>query len=226
MSRIVLFVIFFALLHIPSLYAQNNSAADSPSLRQPTEADYEAANINKTVLFITETQAARTIFQDRFHYPPGENPAGNSNLKLQFWSDLQNAGLLQGYNSSSHEPVWGQAFPASPLGGGFLVLRYDGAVALPGTFAGAKPMDGLYLLLTNEESGDLSTSNSYILTSERARKLDEKLDDGSPLTGAVIAAGDPECLDQQGGYLSYKKFAPGTEDDMKKCFALYINISH
>ncbi len=139
-----------------------------------------------------------------------------------FWSHLQKTALLGGYDPDSEEFEWGRALPRSALNGGVHVYSYNGAGKLPQTFEPSNARKGLYLILTDDINGDFSSPNSHFLTAGQAARLDRALDDGMPLTGAVIAAGNKECLEKHNGNLFYKLVEKNEKQE--QCLSLFIRI--
>jgi hypothetical protein len=136
-----------------------------------------------------------------------------------FWAHLNKSKLLSGYDENSPELEWGKALPSSPLGGGFQIFDLTNMNQdPPHSFEGTKARKGRYILLTNDPSGTLEAENAHFLTSHQAKEIDRKLDDGAPLTGSVIAAGNNACLE--------KSNTIGTTytDGNEPCLSLYIRI--
>lgn len=142
------------------------------------------------------------------------------NERHLFWIQLANTNLLGGIdNTLNAERAWGSAFPASPLGGGFQIYTGDGS-QFPVTSEFTPNAQGLYVVLTNSLNGDFSEPDAHFLTPVQAAQLDRRIDDGQPLTGSIIAVGDPACLKNRNGVLQYN------EEDAsdKKCLSLYIRL--
>jgi hypothetical protein len=146
----------------------------------------------------------------------------NKDERHLFWVHLSKAGLIKvkGFNPDGKIAMWGETFLSSPIGGGFQIFYYDGKSNLPHVSENVRPRKGHYIILTNDLSGDLSGRNGHFLTPKQASWIDRKIDDGSPLTGKVIAAGNKACLEKAGGNTSYRQ----TSDD--KCLSLYIRIKN
>lgn len=137
-----------------------------------------------------------------------------------FWIQLANSDLIGGIdNTLNAQRAWGSAFPSSQLGGGFQVYHGDGGPFLASTENTPKAQ-GLYVLLSNSLNGDLSEDDAHFLTPVQAAQLDRRMDDGQPLTGSIIAVGDPACLEKRNGVLQYNE--ESTSD--KKCLSLYIRL--
>ncbi|MBL1146520.1 MAG: hypothetical protein HND56_05255 [Pseudomonadota bacterium] len=137
-----------------------------------------------------------------------------------FWVQLANSSLIGGVdNTLSAERAWGSAFPSSPLGGGFQI--YDGDDSqFPAASEYAPKANGVYAILSNSLNGDLSEPDAHFLTPIQAAQLDRRIDDGQPLTGSIIAVGDPVCFTHRNGVFQYDEEGAGD----KKCLSLYIRL--
>ena len=138
-----------------------------------------------------------------------------------FWVHLNKSNLLSGYDTSKKIKKINEAYPTSALGGVFQVYLHNGTKPLPYSFKGSKARKGLYALLTNDASGDIKSKNSHFLTANQAALIDRKLDDGLPLTGAVIAAGSDKCIKKAESSLVY---ANANANDKKPCLSLYVRM--
>lgn len=102
---------------------------------------------------------------------------------VQFWKHLALADLIGGINGAANPtaPEWGKSHPASPLGGG-LEVYYEAS----GLFNGARGQflrfsaQGLHPTLI-DDNGQGATTPAI------AERIDQKLDDGFPRTGNVVA---------------------------------------
>lgn len=99
-----------------------------------------------------------------------------------FFGHLRAAELLtrlDGTNNTS----FGSAFPATPIGGGYIVG--DTNIAGENAFDLTEMRSGVYLLLVGQNQ-DID-ANSGVLTPAQAERIDRTLDDGRPDTGGIIS---------------------------------------
>ena len=168
------------------------------------------AQVSATVAQAKAVQASLNTFQDTYSAMPGDitNPderlpncagwcasAGDGNGRIDAialdaamanddentnaWLHMAVTDLLGGY-SGEEEVAWGQAAPASELGGGFHVAFTNGGNegSSEGTLRG-----GHWVNLRG--SPDYTTAEA--MTASQAARIDRKMDDGAPGTGSVIA---------------------------------------
>lgn len=125
--------------------------------------------------------------------------AGSENV--QAWVHLNSADLLTGIDTSGGV-VFGGLLPNSNIGGGFTIGYHGGGAALNGQVAGGPdPRGGHYLAMTGLPTADVGAANSGVLNASELARIDRKLDDGSPVTGSVLAVveGGGECTVDDGG---------------------------
>lgn len=124
-----------------------------------------------------------------------------------YWKHLSLAGLISGVTPSADPsiPEWGRTHPATALAGGFHARSSSG-----GMFAAANQSrsGGLWLILRNTHEGyQICLGPGLCLGDGPARldalspltawQIDDKVDDGDPRTGRVMAVGTnyvfPSC---------------------------------
>ncbi|NCC22964.1 MAG: prepilin-type N-terminal cleavage/methylation domain-containing protein [Alphaproteobacteria bacterium] len=110
--------------------------------------------------------------------------AGSENV--QAWVHLNSADLLTGIDTSGGV-VFGGLLPNSNIGGGFTIGYHGGSAALNGQIGGPNPRGGHYLAMTGLPTSDVGAANSGVLNASELARIDRKLDDGSPVTGSVLA---------------------------------------
>jgi hypothetical protein len=137
--------------------------------------------------YITAVQ----VFEDRFNALPGDfhnaneafgekidngdgdgaiggKPFTSGNDAALFWIHLRAAGLVKSLNKKSKSGI---EYPGSSLGGGFTVENSP-----------TEEMNGPYLVIGNEGDSD---GRSGALTPAQAKYIDEKLDNGDPMSGNI-----------------------------------------
>ena len=106
---------------------------------------------------------------------------------VQFWKHLALADVIGGVQSHSTLLTWGEAFPATPLGGGYTVTDVSPE------FAGSDTAGffGKIIQVHNcpTACNEIEAPPAPILSPIEAQKIDVKLDDSSPFTGIVRASG-------------------------------------
>ncbi|MCH2548375.1 MAG: prepilin-type N-terminal cleavage/methylation domain-containing protein [Alphaproteobacteria bacterium] len=108
----------------------------------------------------------------------------------QFWYHLTASELIKGHYDTTAK--MGEGFPLSKLGVcGVAVANLNGVNA-DGLFG--TPLKGNYFQIGVVDSPNPGTDDSFVtencLTAYEARSLDQKLDDGHPLTGRIRAVGN------------------------------------
>lgn len=134
-------------------------------------------------------------------------PAASENDETTlFWVHLLLSGLIGGVNDRmlhSSDPVstaWGETHPASPIGGGY-IIGYGNGTRLPGDLAppatpgnpAAGPNGMILLLVATPRRGsatDMVMSGIQPMTASMAGRIDDKIDDGLPSSGLVMAYGN------------------------------------
>lgn len=156
----------------------------------------------KTVMSqLNEFRLATNLFYDRYNALPGDfdqaqgmidttlrngnnngriegdglNAQGEGHEALSFWAHLGAAGLIADPGKASLDGVghFGRGAPPSKLGGGFTV-RYNPETSLEG-----------HWFLLGKENG--TRGDAALLTPEQAHALDQKMDNGNPISGKVQA---------------------------------------
>jgi len=118
--------------------------------------------------------------------------------QLGYWSELNLAGLLSGVNPSTNAavgPFWGGNYPASKLaGGGFDIGYYAGGTTLTKVISTGTAPGGHYFALhgTQNAAVGAGASDSF-MTPNQAKRIDTKIDDGSPNVGTVLAAANTQA---------------------------------
>ena len=114
--------------------------------------------------------------------------SGLNTEPTQFWMHLKQADLVSGLTGEPSQE-WGKAYPASPLGGGFQVVRItSNEFVRTNSFVEAH---GHYLILRPKTTGSAQVlaPGDGSLNAVTAEKIDRIIDDGMPLKGKVIAYG-------------------------------------
>jgi type II secretory pathway pseudopilin PulG len=161
----------------------------------------ERARVQAVKQDIRFYQASVASFRERYQALPGDmrNAAdhlsarqnvpllsGNSNglldtpqEQLQFWQHLVLADMLKGLSVSANtEAVYGATLPEARIGGGYnVVFKKVGNIRKNWIRLAKLPQD---------DDSDIAAA----LTPAQAFEIDRELDDGSPTSGNVIAAGD------------------------------------
>lgn len=118
-----------------------------------------------------------------FAAPPG---AGEEDETTQFWYHLQSAGLINAVNPEAPMAAgtpWGVSHPAAPWRGGYHIR------SMGGQFIGAGGQRIYGLFVRWQMDPYVNAAASFVLTPSQARSLDEKFDDGAPLTGKIQGRG-------------------------------------
>lgn len=136
-------------------------------------------------------------------------PAASENDETTlFWVHLLLSGLIGGVNDKmlhAEQPVptaWGETHPASPIGGGY-IIGYGNGTRLPGDLAPppspgspAAGPNGMILLIvsTPRMGGDTEMVETGLqpMTASMAGRIDDKIDDGLPSSGHVMAYGNSD----------------------------------
>ncbi len=110
-----------------------------------------------------------------------------------FWYHLTSADLII-HEINIHAPVstptWGLTNPAAPADGGFNVISMTGSTNdMPNDF-----LSGVYIVWQMTPTGDASAAENTIVTPRDAEYLDQKFDDGRPLTGTIRGRGGNSAL--------------------------------
>ncbi|MBL29343.1 MAG: hypothetical protein CMM50_17570 [Rhodospirillaceae bacterium] len=166
------------------------------------------ARIGRTVTQVEAFRTAAASFVDRYGALPGDfsqadarvsgvasgdngngngriDGGGNTGEGLLFWEHLARAGLIIGdYDGATAQ--LGVGLPSASVGGGFNA----GQFVVQGLAAN-------WLLLGNPTSAGATTN--ALLTPEVARRMDARVDDGQPTTGAVRTP-TADCIDDTGNY--------------------------
>ncbi len=104
------------------------------------------------------------------------------------WVHLAAADVFSGVQNVAAPTGFGTTLPGADIGGGYLAsFSTDGALpARLGT--GAVPRPGTYIVLTANPAA-VPAAASGVVAADLVRRLDEKIDDGSPNIGSAIAFG-------------------------------------
>lgn len=115
-----------------------------------------------------------------------------------FWAQMNAADLVSGLDPNRTGGGWGAIFPGAKIGGGFTVAYFAGNATMPnqqnGTAANVRA--GHYLALYNSLAATglpAPVDAVGFLTPNQAFRMDSKIDDGVPNSGAVVAAGGATC---------------------------------
>lgn len=127
------------------------------------------------------------------------DPVAIDEENRNFWLHLAVTGLISGVEpQGTSDPVtdgiiWGEAYPASPvIGAGYMIqhMRMNGAASYQ---ANAR-FSGHFIELRGVTIG-----TPGVLTGNQAVQIDNKFDDGSPISGDIFAdltsVGDANCVD-------------------------------
>lgn len=176
------------------------------------------AQIAATVAQVKATDGAVSAFRDKYNAIPGDMlrpdqrlpnctttmgscaSAGNGNGRLEnapdafpgdeegarFFVHLTVSDLYSGVNPTGGA-VWSGIYPAAKIGGGFFAGYSTGAAA-DFVANGTNAMGGHYLTLT-QLAVTPTAADGGGLTPNQALRIDDKVDDGNPATGAVRAFG-------------------------------------
>jgi hypothetical protein len=147
--------------------------------------------------------------------------AGNpvENETTLFWAHLSGAGLINGVTMQALEGIpaeWGNTHPATEYGGGYVVAHASGYATLPGGTFCCRPGGlfgdpsygvpiGLQLVMWAHPAMPVLTGwpnfsrGSQLVRTDIALKVDEKIDDGLPMTGIVQVYGNGDSC-QGGGW--------------------------
>jgi prepilin-type N-terminal cleavage/methylation domain-containing protein len=124
-------------------------------------------------------------------------PAGE---QLAFWAQLNAAGYLIDLKPGVANTFWGGNFPESKVtGGGLDVGWYPGNACFPAQQgclnAGTGVLGGTYLALHGTPGSAVgATAADGFMTPNQAMRIDTKIDDGVPGTGAVQSGGVAACI--------------------------------
>jgi len=181
------------------------------------------AEVTATVSQIKGIDAATTTFRDMYDAMPGDmltpttrlpncaaapcvTPGnGNgfvdsqlpgiaiilANENASFFDHLAHADLMTGISANGGLiTTWGIIYPQAEVGGGFHPAYHPGGALGSSANAGV----GHWLSLTQGVAG--AVMNPTVITPNQAFRIDNKIDDGNPITGTVIthvAAGAAAC---------------------------------
>lgn len=124
--------------------------------------------------------------------------------QVQYWSQLNAAGLLTGLQPAGAITSWGNQMPASKLtGGGFDIAWFAGNVAFGAQSNGiaANVITGHYLAMHGTAGAKMATAApDAFMTANQAARIDTKIDDGVGNTGTVLAGGAKTCTSATGVY--------------------------
>ncbi|MFH1157980.1 MAG: prepilin-type N-terminal cleavage/methylation domain-containing protein [Pseudomonadota bacterium] len=104
-----------------------------------------------------------------------------------FWKHLSLAGLITGVDGGSDPavPRWGSTHPVAPMGGGFYASYHNGSIVTSPNTTTA----GNYIAIEGVLDPAVSTylPEKTVTSSGIALRIDEKMDDGHPNTGTIVA---------------------------------------
>ena len=174
----------------------------------------KGAHFAATMTATKSAEASTTTFQDMYHALPGDmaDPsliegckiqtcvAGNEDGRIgepvfagmdlsetesfHFWRHLHAADLA----------VEGREVREDAFGAMIFPVYSDGKTSLPFAFSAKFPAPGHFFVWMK---GRVIEEESSFLKPSYAQRLDAKLDDGLPLSGKVIAAGDRGCIKEE-----------------------------
>ena len=116
---------------------------------------------------------------------PGPGPAGTEEGASAF-IHLSAAGVLGGVNPNL-ATYNAAALPSASIGSGVLTFGYSGGIATGAVTTSSTVPGGHYLVLRSGATA--AASASQLISPKTLGNIDRKLDDGSPVTGSVIATG-------------------------------------
>lgn len=141
-----------------------------------------------------------------------------------FWVHVHMNNRAAFYKLNNRSMEWNKTFPGSPVGGGLHVYYYDGKRSLPEFAGNTNPVSGHYLWLSDDIDGDFKGEGRHFLTPSIAYVIDKEMDDGFPLTGDVIAAGDRGCIKEDGNEWRYDiRLTPSLKPE-RKCLSLFFYL--
>ena len=176
------------------------------------------AQVTATINQMTGLDAATSTFRDKYNGFPGdllnaqdrlpncEAPCdegdGDGQLDITagslptagdeahlYFLQLRSDGLITGFTGGS-TIGFGEALPPASVGGGFFAGFSTGS-DLEGV-TGADARRGHYIGLAGDTAGDISDDNGAFSPAQASR-VDNKIDDGDPTTGSVVAVDG--CID-------------------------------
>ena len=135
--------------------------------------------------------AAGALGDGRINVPAGVAvPAAVANENALAFVHLAAADLISGVAVTAPTLTFGSALPSANIGGGYWV-GYSAGGAIAG-LAGTNVRPGHYLILNGLVAAPGAVNG--VVNGAQALQIDNKLDDGTPLTGAVQAGGTV-CID-------------------------------
>jgi prepilin-type N-terminal cleavage/methylation domain-containing protein len=110
--------------------------------------------------------------------------AGNEAHK--FWLHMNAANVLSGVENVDNL-TFGDALPAANIGGGYQVSFSSDGQLLGMSLGGTATRPGHYIALSNQPG--VIDANNGVTASDLVRRIDEKVDDGQPNSGSLLAIG-------------------------------------
>ncbi len=109
-----------------------------------------------------------------------DNQSGIGTEATQFWSHLALSGFISGVSLQGNTQ-WGDAYPGSPLGGGYQVAQINET--------GTNDARGIYIILRLPPTGDPhpASPGDAVLTTSQLRTIDQTMDNGMAWSGYVVA---------------------------------------
>ena len=183
------------------------------------------AQVTATINQMTGLDAATSTFRDKYNGFPGDlldaderlpnctgacasiTTDGNGQIDvtagtvptatdeaLAYFLMLRADGLVTGFTGSS-TIGFGEGLPPASVGGGFFAGFSTGSDLEGVTTADARR--GHYIAVAGDTAGNVSTTNGAFSPAQGSR-VDNKIDDGDPTTGAVIGADG--CVNASNAY--------------------------
>ena len=143
--------------------------------------------------------------------------AGEEDETTLFWYHLQAAGLISEINLDAPMVAgsdWGTSHPAAPWRGGYQARSMGGQF----TGVGGQRIYGLFIRWQADPY--VNAAASPILTPSQALALDEKFDDGGPLTGNIQARGANTAINANDGCRA-NAATYANESGEARCFMLF-----
>ncbi len=153
-----------------------------------TAGDGKVGNINLGSNYLNTSMG---MFFASQATPLAAPPATVEEETQLFWVHLLQANLINGVSPTSFKEgaalEWNVTNPAAKIGGGFIMgeVTSVGLVAVIGSIPTAE-------YLSNGRA--FSGSGSGVMSPGRAQQIDNKMDDGNPLQGDVLATMSEECV--------------------------------
>ncbi|MDA0781328.1 MAG: hypothetical protein O2942_03585 [Proteobacteria bacterium] len=137
----------------------------------------------------------------------GDGTINSTDEALDVWQHLSIAGLIEGSFDGNSTNLPGIGVPPADIEGGGYKITPAASTGFNTDADATNDLPEQALII--ELAGFSSSSNSLpILTSEDAKTIDERADDGNPLTGTILAEGlNNDCVTAGGEYNLSEKTA-------------------